>query len=41
MKYERFEDLPVWKAGMDLALSIQALTRDRFLRQIRAWADSL
>ena len=33
MKYERFEDLPVWKASMDLAQRIYALTRDQFFRQ--------
>ncbi len=33
MKYERFEDLPCWKAAMDLALRIHALTRDRFFAQ--------
>src|SRR6185503_13163671 len=26
MKYERFEDLPVWKAAIDLAEKIYALT---------------
>jgi four helix bundle protein len=29
MTYERFEDLPVWKAAMDLALRVYALTDDR------------
>ena len=29
MKYERFEDLPVWQAGMTLAESIFKLTTDR------------
>lgn len=29
MKYERFEDLPVWKAAMELAIRIFALTEDR------------
>lgn len=29
MKYERFEDLPVWKAAMDLALGVYETTRDR------------
>jgi four helix bundle protein len=29
MKYERFEDLPVWKAAVDLADGVYALTRDR------------
>lgn len=29
MTYERFEDLPVWKAAIDLGLRIFALTDDR------------
>jgi four helix bundle protein len=29
MKYERFEDLPVWKAAMELAVRIFALTQNR------------
>lgn len=33
MKYERFEDLPVWKAAMDLARGCYALTRDQCFRQ--------
>ena len=33
MKYERFEDLPVWKTALNLALRIYALTRDRFFSQ--------
>ena len=33
MKYERFEDLPVWKAALDLAQKIYAHTRDRFYTQ--------
>jgi len=33
MKYERFEDLPVWRAAVDLAGRIYALTRDRFFSQ--------
>ena len=33
MKYERFEDLPVWKAAIDVALRIYALTKDRFFSQ--------
>jgi four helix bundle protein len=28
MKYNRFEDLPVWKAAMDLAVRVFALTED-------------
>lgn len=30
MKYERFEDLSVWKAAIDVALRIYVLTKDRF-----------
>lgn len=33
MKYERFEDLPVWKAALELALQVYRLTRDRFFTQ--------
>ncbi len=32
MKYERFEQLPVWKVAVDLAVSVYALTRDRVFR---------
>ncbi len=28
MKYERFEDLPVWQAAMELAVKVFALTDD-------------
>ena len=33
MKYERFEDLPVWKAAMELGEWIYAITRDQFFAQ--------
>jgi len=33
MKYQRFEDLPVWKAAIDLAARVYALTRDRVFSQ--------
>ncbi len=33
MKYERFEELPCWKAALDLALRVYALTRDPFFSQ--------
>ena len=33
MKYERFEDLPAWKAAMELVVRIYSLTRDRFFSQ--------
>lgn len=29
MKYERFEDLPVWNAAVELAVRVYALTKDR------------
>jgi four helix bundle protein len=33
MKYERFEDLPVWKSAMELAVRIYELTKDKFFSQ--------
>ena len=33
MKYERFEDLPVWQAAIELARKIYAHTRDKFYSQ--------
>jgi len=33
MKYERFEDLPVWQAAIDLAVRVYALTKDKFFSQ--------
>ena len=33
MKYERFEDLPVWKAAIELAERVYGLTRRRFITQ--------
>jgi four helix bundle protein len=33
MKYERFEDLPVWKTAIELAVKIYALTKDNFFDQ--------
>jgi four helix bundle protein len=33
MKYERFEDLPVWKAAIEVAHKIYILTRDGFFSQ--------
>ena len=41
MKYERFEELPVWKAAIDLALRIYVLTRDRFFSQSGDLRDQL
>lgn len=33
MKYERFEDLPVWKTAIKLGVQVYRLTEDRFFRQ--------
>ncbi|HAL45633.1 MAG TPA: four helix bundle protein [Phycisphaerales bacterium] len=33
MKYERFEDLPVWKLAIELATGIYQLTKDKFFNQ--------
>jgi len=33
MKYERFEDLPVWQAAIELARRVYDLTKDRFFSQ--------
>jgi len=33
MKYERFEDLPVWKDAIELAVKVYVLTKDRFFDQ--------
>ena len=41
MKYERFEDLPVWAASVDLAHGAYRLTRDRFFAQPGDLADQL
>ncbi len=41
MKYERFEDLPCWKAALDLALRVHDLTRDRFFVQPGDLCDQL
>ncbi|MBN1865956.1 four helix bundle protein [Candidatus Sumerlaeota bacterium] len=41
MKYERFEDLPVWPAAMDLAQRVYAVTRDRFFSQAGDLRDQL
>ena len=41
MKYERFEDLPVWQAAIDLAQQVYALTRDRFFAQPGDLRDQL
>jgi len=41
VKYERFEDLPVWNAAVDLALRVYRLTRDRFFSQSGDLRDQL
>lgn len=41
MKYERFEDLPVWKAAVELAVGIDRLVADRALRSKGDLADQL
>jgi len=41
VKYERFEDLPVWKAAMDLAVGVYAVTRDRSFSQPGDLRDQL
>ena len=41
MKYERFEDLPVWRAALELAHSVYALTRDRAFAQSGDLRDQL
>jgi four helix bundle protein len=41
MKYQRFEDLPVWNAAIDLAARIYVLTRDRFFSQPGDLRDQL
>ena len=33
MKYERFEDLPVWKDAIELGVRVYKLTEDRFFDQ--------
>jgi four helix bundle protein len=41
MKYERFEDLPVWQAAIELAKRVYDLTRDRFFNQPGDLRDQL
>lgn len=41
MKYNRFEDLPVWKSAVELAERVYALTRHRFFRQPGDLVDQL
>lgn len=41
MKYSRFEELPVWKAAMDLVLKIYTLTEDRVFHSPGDLCDQL
>jgi len=41
MKYERFEDLPVWKLAIEIALRVYELTKDRFFSQPGDLRDQL
>jgi four helix bundle protein len=41
LKYKRFEDLPVWKAAIDLAGRTYRLTRRRFFVQLGDLRDQL
>jgi len=41
MKYERFEGLPVWQSGIELAKQVYDLTRDRFFDQPGDLRDQL
>ena len=41
MKYERFEELPVWKAAMELGVQVYGVTRDRFFHQPGDLCDQL
>lgn len=41
MKYDRFEDLPVWKSAIELAVATYALTNDRSLAGSGDLADQL
>ncbi len=41
MKYERFEDLPVWQAAVELAKGVYELTKDKFFNQSGDLRDQL
>jgi four helix bundle protein len=41
MKYERFEDLPVWKDAISLAVAIYQLTENRLFHQPGDWCGQL
>lgn len=41
MNYQRFEDLPVWNAAIDLAIEIYALTDQTHFRRRRSLEDQI
>lgn len=41
MKYQRFEDLPVWRAGLDLAAAVYALTERPAFRRRYSLRDQI
>lgn len=41
MKYERFEELPMWKTAMELGVGVYQLTKDRFFDQPGDLRDQL
>jgi four helix bundle protein len=41
MKYQRFEDLPVWQAGLDLAAAVYALTERPAFRRRYSLRDQI
>jgi hypothetical protein len=41
MKYNRFEDLPVWKAAINLAISTYSVTLGREFRAHRSLRDQI
>jgi four helix bundle protein len=41
MKYQRFEDLPVWRAGLDLAAAVYAMTERPAFRRRYSLRDQI
>jgi hypothetical protein len=41
MRYERFEELPVWQASVELALATYAMTAQPAFRQQRSLRDQI
>ena len=41
MKYERFEDLPVWKDAIELAVQVDALTGDKAFKGKKSLRDQI